>query len=60
MKIWMLSKFFLIAVFTTKCVKKSVHALFVPFWKKIQKSPTKREVLMNFKINITFCDKNLL
>ena len=46
--------------FIKKCHKRTSHALFLPFWKRLLQSVTNRERFTNTKIIITKCPKNLL
>ena len=56
----MLSNFFVIAGFITKCDKKTSPTLFGPYRKNLLQSVTNGECFTNFNIIITNCDKKLL
>ena len=40
---WIISRFFVIPVYTIKCDKKTLHALFGPFTKKLLQIVANRE-----------------
>ena len=57
-RVWILT--IIVTAFIAKIVKITWLSFFGYFWKNLLQIVTNREILTNFKIIITKCDKNLL
>ena len=58
LRVWILT--IIVTAFIAKIVKITWLSFFGYFWKNLLQIVTNREILTNFKIIITKCDKNLL